>query len=148
MMVYGINETEKGFVSSKDVENKKVWLLKEGHCFRNHIITLCKIQENKKKSENLQFKSNSFETLLNLNDQMGGLTLVPELYYNNLSDARKAKTQFFQKPIPVREISLIAIKPISKKRSMLKLAALIQEVVKPILKTNNFKNRELNIIGI
>ena len=79
---------------------------------------------------------------------MGGLTLVPELYYNNLSKNRKAKTQFFQKPIPVREISLLAIKPISKKRSMIKLAELIQEIVKPQLKTTAFKNSDLNIIGI
>ncbi len=148
MLVYGISETDKGFVSSKDVENKKVWLLEEGHCFRSQSMTLCKIREKKEQSENLQFKSNSFETLLNLSDQMGGLTLVPELYYNNLSDLRKAKTQFFQKPIPVREISLLAIKPISKKRSMVKLAAFIQEIVKPILTTTTFKNRDLNIIGI
>ena len=148
MMVYGISETGKGFVSSKDVENKKVWLLEEGHCFRSQSMTLCKIREKKEQTENLQFKSNSFETLLNLSDQMGGLTLVPELYYNNLSKNRKAKTQFFQKPIPVREISLLAIKPISKKRSMIKLAELIQEIVKPQLKTTAFKNSDLNIIGI
>ena len=148
MMVYGIESTEKGFVSSKDVENKKVWLLEEGHCFRTQSMTLCKIREKKEQSENLQFKSNSFETLLNLSDQMGGLTLVPELYYNNLSPSRKAKTQFFQKPIPVREISILAIKPISKKRSMQKLVELIQEIVKPQLKTSTYKNRDLNIIGI
>ncbi len=114
IMVYGIKETDKGFVSSKDLENKKVWLLEEGHCFRSQSMTLCKIREKKEQTENLQFKSNSFETLLNLSDQMGGLTLVPELYYNNLSAPRKTKTQFFQKPIPVREISLLTIKPISK----------------------------------
>lgn len=148
MMVYGISESDKGFVSSKDVENKKVWLLEEGHCFRSQSMTLCKVREKKEQTENLQFKSNSFETLLNLSDQMGGLTLVPELYYNNLSDQRKSKTQFFQKPIPVREISLLAIKPISKKRSMLKLAELIQGIVTPQLKTAEFKNKDLNIIGI
>ena len=148
MMVYGIESSEKRFVSSKDVENKKVWLLEEGHCFRSQSMTLCKIREKKEQTENLQFKSNSFETLLNLSDQMGGLTLVPELYYNNLSAKRKAKTQFFQKPIPVREISLLAIKPISKKRSMQKLAELIQKIVQPQLKTAKFKNRDLNIIGI
>jgi len=148
MMVYGIESSEKGFVSSKDVENKKVWLLEEGHCFRSQSMTLCKIREKKEQTENLQFKSNSFETLLNLSDQMGGLTLVPELYYNNLSARRKAKTQFFQKPIPVREISLLAIQPISKKRSMQKLAELIQGIVRPQLKTAAFKNKDLNIIGI
>jgi|TARA_B110001469_G_C9629989_1_gene315025 LysR family hydrogen peroxide-inducible transcriptional activator len=148
MMVYGISNSEKGFVSSKDVENKKVWLLEEGHCFRSQSMTLCKIREKKEQSGNLQFKSNSFETLLNLSDQMGGLTLVPELYYNNLSSKRKSKTQFFQKPIPVREISLLAIKPISKKRSMQKLADLIQKIVQPQLKTAKFKNKDLNIIGI
>lgn len=148
MMVYGISETSKGFVSSKDVENKKVWLLEEGHCFRSQAMTLCKIREKKEKSENLQFKSNSFETLINLSDQMGGLTLVPELYYNNLPANRKKKTHFFQKPIPVREVSLVSSKPVSKKRSMLKLSELIREIIKPHLKTSEYKNKDLNIIGI
>jgi LysR family hydrogen peroxide-inducible transcriptional activator len=148
MMVYGILESNKGFVSSKDVENKKVWLLEEGHCFRSQSMTLCKIQEKKEKAENLQFKSNSFETLLNLSDQIGGLTLLPELYFNNLSKERKEKTKFFQKPIPVREISLLSTKPITKKRSMQQLAELIKEKVKPQLKTASYKNKDLNIIGI
>ncbi len=47
MMVYGISSSDMAYVSSKDVENKKVWLLEEGHCFRSQSMTLCKIQEKK-----------------------------------------------------------------------------------------------------
>lgn len=148
MMIYGISEGSKAFVSSKDVQNKKVWLLEEGHCFRSQSMTLCNIQENKENSENLAFKSNSFETLINLSDRMGGLTLIPELYYKSLSDERKQKTRGFQSPIPVREVSLLALKPLVKRQSMMGLSKLIKSLIVPQLLTQNYKNNELNIIGI
>ncbi|MBL4708981.1 MAG: LysR family transcriptional regulator [Flavobacteriales bacterium] len=148
MMIYGITEENKDFVSSKDVQNKKIWLLEEGHCFRSQSMTLCNIQENKDNSENLIFKSNSFETLINLSDQMGGLTLIPELYYSSLNNDRKRKTKGFQSPIPVREISLLALKPLIKRQSMLELSKLIKDIIPPELSTKNYQNNELNIIGI
>lgn len=148
MMVYGISSPDMSYVSSKDIESKKVWLLEEGHCFREQSMTLCKIQEKKEKSENIQFKSNSFDTLLHLSDQMGGLTLIPELYAKGLSAKKKKLTKSFQSPIPVREISLLALKPVLKKNSMSKIANLIQTIVKPRLIANQYKNKDLNIIGI
>ncbi len=148
MMVYGISEQNKGYVSSEDVRDKNVWLLEEGHCFRNQAVTICEIQEKQMNKSNLDFEGSSFDTLLNLTDTFGGYTLIPELYYNDLNTKKKQKTKHFQKPIPVREVSLVTYYPVVKGQSARYLKKLIQDKVIPKLSTKNYKNSDLEIIGI
>jgi LysR family hydrogen peroxide-inducible transcriptional activator len=148
MMVYGISDQGKGYVSSEDVKDKNVWLLEEGHCFRNQAVTICEIQEKQMNQSNLDFEGSSFETLLNLTDTFGGYTLIPELYYKDMPENKKRKTKHFQRPIPVREVSLVTYYPAVKGHSVKYLKSLIIETVANELSTKNYKNSELDIIGI
>lgn len=148
MMIYGIEDREKNYVTSKDIQGRKVWLLEEGHCFRQQSLTICNIQEKQLHDNHLNMKANSFETLLNLTDKFGGYTLVPELYFNDLSENRKARTKGFQKPIPVREVSIVSYRPLAKKKSIDLLTARINELVAPMLTTEKMKPKDLAIIGI
>lgn len=146
MMVYGVDDNKKEYISSADVKGGQIWLLEEGHCFRNQSLTICDIQEKKLKEQQLEFKANSFETLINLSDQFGGFTLIPELYFKNLSPQRKKRTKGFNAPIPVREISLVANQPLQKKNAMRKLSKLIQSTVPPLLESSKHPNKDLDII--
>lgn len=148
MMVYGISNNQKNYVSSSDVKGGQIWLLEEGHCFRSQSMTICEVQEKKLEEQKLKIKGNSFETLINLSDQFGGFTLIPELYYKSLSKARKERCKHFQKPIPVREISLVSSRPILKRQAMKRLAKLIQSKVPPHLVSSQFANKDLDIIAI
>lgn len=148
MMVYGIENKNKSYVTSTDVKNQSVWLLEEGHCFRNQMLTICEIQEKEMKQSNLNFKGNSFETLLNLANTFGGLTLIPELYYNDLNEVKKAKTKHFEPPIPVREISIINYRQFANAKAIAYLSKIIQEIVSQTLTTNNYNKQDLDIIGI
>ena len=148
MMVYGIFNTEKGYVTSEDVKEGQVWLLEEGHCFRNQVMTICEIKEKKLAHQNLDFRGSSFETLLNLTDQFGGYTLLPELYYSSLPAERKAKSKHFETPIPVREISLISYRQVGKTYLIEYLSEKIKSLVEPLLSTQNLQNQEMDIIGI
>lgn len=148
MMVYGISDQDKGYVSSDDVKNKNVWLLEEGHCFRNQAVTICEIQEKELNQSNLDFEGSSFETLLNLTDVFGGYTLIPELYYRDLPESKKRKTKHFQTPIPVREVSMVTYSPAVKGQSVKYLKTLIIDAVANELSTKDYKNSELDIIGI
>lgn len=148
MMVYGALGEGKAFISSKDIKDNKIWLLEEGHCFREQAMTICDIREKENASANLVFAGSSFDTLLNLTDRFGGYTLVPELYYQDMPEQRQHKTKPFQKPIPVREISLVSYRPQSKQRTLEFLAQAIQRWVKPHLSTTQLANKDMEVIGI
>jgi len=148
MMVFGMVISNKNYVSSTDVKNKSVWLLEEGHCFRNQAMTICEIQEKELNQSNLNFKGNSFETLINLANTFGGLTLIPELYYRDMGMEKQAKCKHFQKPIPVREVSMITYRHYTKARTVSYLNKLIQDLVNPLLSTKQYHKKDLDIIGI
>jgi LysR family hydrogen peroxide-inducible transcriptional activator len=148
MMLYGVKNKGKKYISGKDVKNSKVWLLEEGNCFRSQSISICNIQEKELDNSNLKFEGSSFDTLLNLTDQFGGYTLIPELYYHSLSNSKKRITKPFINPIPVREISLVRNRPYAKKRAVDRLAETIKTIVNPTLSTYKMKAKDLAIIGI
>lgn len=148
MMVYGVKDVGKGYVTSDDVKGGDIWLLEEGHCFRNQALTICEIREKKPAHENLNFKGNSFETLLNLTDRFGGYTLLPELYYKDMPKGRKLMTKHFEMPIPVREISLVNYRTVGKKLAIDYLTNKVKKLVYPVLSTSSMKNNQMDIIGI
>lgn len=148
MLVYGEGTENKQYVSTKEITENRIWLLEEGHCFRNQVSTICEIKERNKGDESFNFHANSFETLTQLVDEMGGFTLLPELYVNSLSQSKKSRTKFFKTPIPVREISLISYRLSTKKKTSAFLQKRIVQKVKPLLSTKRFKNTDLDVIGI
>jgi LysR family hydrogen peroxide-inducible transcriptional activator len=148
MMVYGINDRGKKYVLPGDLKNEEIWLLEEGHCFKDQSMTICNIKEKTGGPSNLKFEGNSFDTLLNLSDRFGGYTLVPELYYNLMSNEKKKKTRHFQKPIPVREVSLVHYRPLAKRRVIEALAKEIRKLITPKLTTSAMHAKDLSIIGI
>ena len=148
MWVYGIEGEQKHYVSSKDVKNQNIWLLEEGHCFREQMRTICEIKEKALKHKNLVFKGNSFDTLMHMCDQFGGLTLLPELFVNGLPPKKRAKCKPFDAPLPVREISILSYRKTGNTKTIDYLSRLIQKEVPPLLSTKNYKKHQLEIIGI
>ncbi len=85
-----------------------LWLLKNGHCFKNQVERLCKNYNNK---SSIQFQSGSIETLKKMVDKYKGCTLVPEM---SVSENESENITFFKEPKPVREVSLIVHKNFTK----------------------------------
>jgi len=148
LMVYGQKNDDKKYLIPEDIKANKIWMLEEGHCLRNQIINYCSLRKKDLMPNNLKFEANSFETLLNLVDSFGGLTLIPELYYQQLSDERKAKTSFFAPPYPVREVSLVYYRPFAKQRIIKAIGDKIKEVINPLLEWKKMKKSELEIVKI
>lgn len=99
-----LNELKE--IHSEDIENESLLVLEDGHCFRNQVLSMCSIKNSGKKN-NFQFKSGSFETLINLCNQGMGMTLVPYLNAQNLKEENKQNLKHFPSPPPAREISLV-----------------------------------------
>ena len=95
-------------VSLTDIERDDLWLLEDGHCFRNQVIHLCG-RHTRKVLPNVRFEAGSFETLRALIDEVGGFTLFPESYARLLPvDVRVARIRPFVDPQPLREVGLVA----------------------------------------
>ena len=104
--VDGISVQKK--ISPSEVDPNNLWLLQEGHCFRNQVINYCNLKERKGVFGNVTFESGNIETLKNLVKVGEGYTLIPHLALKNISDEEQKKMVIsFLPPIPVREVSLV-----------------------------------------
>lgn len=146
LMVYGKLKKETRYLMPSDIVDYKIWMLEEGHCLSKQVIELCNLKRKEDLPDTLKMEANSFETLLNLVDEFGGLTLIPELYYNNMYEKRKQKVNFFQKPIPVREVSLVYYRPFAKARIIKALGEEIKSIMKRKLLSDNYHNKDLTIV--
>ncbi len=148
LLVYGKMNNDKKYIVPDEIKNHKIWLLEEGHCLREQFLNLCALKKNEVIPNNLSFEANSFETLLSLVDEFGGLTIIPELYVPYISTDRKKKINFFSNPMPVREISLIYFRPYAKKHIIDALGELIKIVIVKKLLSKNVIKKDLSIINI
>ena len=148
LMVYGNFEEDKQYIMPEEIKENKIWLLEEGHCLRDQFVKLCHLKKFNDFPSNLKFEAGSFETLLSMVDEFEGMTLIPELYYQTLSEEKKKKVRNFKRPFPVREVSLVYYPPFAKNRIIESLSAKIREIVVPELLSKNYKNSDLVIAKI
>lgn len=93
-------------IDQKDLNSTDLWLLTEGHCFREQSLLICKNRKkNSDQNKNLLFESGSLETLKKMIDQENGFTLLPYLATLDVSNSKKLKE--FAAPVPTREVSVI-----------------------------------------
>jgi len=90
----------------EDLNIADILLLKDGHCFRDGVINLCKASKSYTE-EHFQLQSGSFETLINLSNEGLGMTLLPYLNSLELEERKKKHLKYFSAPSPAREVSLI-----------------------------------------
>ncbi len=148
LMLYGnLEQIDLEYLSPKDLNHQKLWLLEQGNCLNNQVVNLCALTR-KPLNENLDFHPNSFDSLLSMVDSVDGLTVVPELFVLDLPERRKSKIKAFQAPHPVREVSLVYHRPFAKKRFIDLLVNEIQALIKPLLKTQHFENKDMQIADI
>ncbi len=110
MMIYAhqdhpLHSKEK--VEVKDIATPEIWLLSDGHCFRNQVINLCSYQGGSNEHLPFHFEAGSLETLMNIIDKEGGLTLIPELATLGMSENRFDHVLRFSDMNPLREVSLV-----------------------------------------
>ena len=138
---------KKTKIKDKDLQSADVWLLNEGHCFRQQVLNLCKISETNGNHGNLKFESGNLETLKNMVLNNQGYTLLPELAVLNLSNEDKLHVREFQSPIPSREVSLVHSRIFLKEKIITALErAIIENLPKNLvsLKKENFEIISIN----
>lgn len=98
---------KKKFVLASEIDVNHLWMLQEGHCFRDQVVNLCELKKADDTGRSLEFQAGSFETLIKMVDANSGITILPELAVNDLSSKQQKNIRQFKTPAPAREISLV-----------------------------------------
>lgn len=120
--LYALNK----ITNSDIVKRPGLWLLNEGHCFREQTLKLCDPESLNSCTFPLKYQSGSLETLVRIIDHQGGFTLLPFLAIQDMAEERKKNIRFFEANQPVRQISLLFHRSLVKRRLLDKLAELIK----------------------
>ena len=95
-------------IKTSDLNNEFLWLLDEGHCFRDQLVKFCNLKSaNESKSK---YSLGSIETFMRMVESGQGVTFIPELALSQLSDQQKELVRPFALPIPVRDVVLLTTK--------------------------------------
>lgn len=100
----------KDKIDAEDLSLKDLWLLKEGHCFRDHVLQICKsyLEQSPNNERTLRFEGGTLDTLKKLVENNFGMTLLPYLSLSEIEKTDKYKhVKMFNEPVPRREISIV-----------------------------------------
>ena len=95
-------------IRTVDLTGEYLWLLDEGHCFREQLVKFCHLKSaaKSKKAYNL----GSIETFMRIVESGKGVTFIPELALEQLTEVQKELVRSFAHPIPTRDIILLTQK--------------------------------------
>lgn len=101
---------KKEVCAKEDLDGAGLWLLSDGHCFKDQVIRFCSLTPGAATAfRNIRFQSGNLDTLRRLVRQGHGYTLIPAFMTSFMTEAEaKAHVRAFTAPEPAREISLVS----------------------------------------
>ncbi|MBB6276423.1 hydrogen peroxide-inducible genes activator [Porphyromonas circumdentaria] len=103
-----VSRNEKIYSSSvvrtSEVDPQRMWLLDEGHCFRDQLVRFCQLKyQNKSK---LTYSEGNLISFMHIVEAGQGLTFIPKLAERYLDTNQRTLVRPFAIPRPVRGIYL------------------------------------------
>lgn len=116
-----------------DIDVERLWLLEEEHCLRSQVMNLCSLKKKMVAHAPLTFDAGSIETLMNIVESSGGITVIPELATLQFQERRLRQVRYFADPEPVREIGMVTYRNFVKEKLLDVLQEEICSAVLPLL---------------
>ncbi|MFV0535828.1 MAG: hydrogen peroxide-inducible genes activator [Dysgonomonas sp.] len=117
-----------------DLNINRLWLLEEVHCFRGQILRICNMRKRKSSHSLFSYEAGSISTLINIVDSNSGLTIIPEMAIEELSEKQKRNVRPLKGISPVREISLVTRREFLRERVLdIIISEVKQAVPQPLL---------------
>ena len=110
-----------------------MWLLGEGHCFREQVRDLCAQATGTGSARPIRFESGNLETLRMMVDRAGGVTLLPYLGTLPMSDTARRHVRPFVKPMPKRDVRVVYGRAYLKRALIEAYVEVVTETVEPLL---------------
>lgn len=138
---------KKTAIADKDLMPDDLWLLNEGHCFREQVLDLCKLRRPAGRPRRINFESGNLETIKRLVERRAGYTLLPWLATLDLTPKERERAlRPFVAPTPVRQVGLVHRQSLVKKAT---LAAVVDEILKSLpteLKQSGGRSRVIPLV--
>ena len=127
-------------IKTHDLNNEFLWLLDEGHCFRDQLVKFCNLKAARESKE--AYMLGSIETFMRIVEGGKGVTFIPELALDQLNSQQRELVRPFAVPIPTREIVLVTSKAFVRNAVRSLLEEAIRRAVPPrMLRLNNTEQR-------
>ena len=109
----------KESIKTADLTGEYLWLLDEGHCFRDQLVKFCHLKA--ASAAKKAYTLGSIETFMRIVESGKGITFIPELAVHQLDETHKRLVRPFAIPVPTRVIVMITGKNFIRKtlRSLL-----------------------------
>jgi LysR family hydrogen peroxide-inducible transcriptional activator len=98
-------DTEEIDIHNIDIQN--IWLLENIHCMRGQVLSLCEQKKEETHNQTVKYESGSIDTLINIVDYNGGLTVIPEMAAMSLPEEKQSNLRKIKGDNFVREISVV-----------------------------------------
>ncbi len=95
-------------IRTSDLNGEQLWLLDEGHCFRDQLVRFCQMKS--ARASQLAYHLGSMETFMRMVESGKGVTFIPELAGLQLGEAQKELVRPFAIPCPTRQIVMLTNK--------------------------------------
>ncbi len=118
---------KKELIRTSDVTGERLWLLDEGHCFRDQLVRFCQMEA--VKVSQMAYRLGSIETFMRMVESGKGITFIPELALRQLSKEQQALVRPFAIPRPTRPILLATGKDFVRTHLLNVLKEAIKEAV-------------------
>ncbi len=118
---------EETVIRTTEVDAHRLWLLDEGHCFRDQLVRFCQMKGLHERQT--AYSGGSMEVFMRLVESGQGITFIPELALEQLSHSQKELVRPFAMPRPVREIRLAIRQDYSRRKLRDRLANLLRAAV-------------------
>lgn len=130
----------KKSIKTSDLSNELLWLLDEGHCFRDQLVKYCQLKA--AKSSQSAYSLGSIETFMRIVENGQGMTFIPELATMQLTPTQKELVRPFAIPIPTREVVMATSKSFVRQSLLDMIVGQIRNSVpEKMLKLNNTEQR-------
>lgn len=117
----------KSIINVDKIEQGDLWLLGDGHCFRNQVVNFCELSKLEHTKLPYKFEGGSITTLMKIIDLEGGYTLIPELAV--IESKNKEQVKSFARIKPLREVSLVYTRKYVKTRMIEMISEFIRHSV-------------------
>ena len=129
-------------IRSTDLRDEFVWLLDEGHCFRDQLVKFCQMRS--ARSSKVAYSLGSIETFMRMVEMGRGITFIPELAVSQLTDEQRQLVRPFALPVPTREVVMMTTDSFVRQSVLNHVCAAIRQAVPPqLLQFNNTTRRLL-----
>lgn len=131
---YGyVSPNEKVFknemIRTSEITGERLWLLDEGHCFRDQLLRFCQLEA--VKVNQMAYRLGGLETFMRMVEGGQGITFIPELATSQLGQVQKELVRPFAIPRPTRQIVLVRHKNFIRHNLLQLLVKEIKAAVPP-----------------